>query len=159
MNLARAFSNIAATVGAPFVDAVAVWAGEPAIDNGGSIIAAGEAASFACRAQFDAPTQQVRAAEGFKQTDVRILVLAGSIVRPLDTGARIMVASGANAGTWSILSCQRDAAGLGFECLGRLDMRELIFAPLGDYVAPDASDGLSINGNRMRVDIDELPSA
>lgn len=119
MNLAQAFANMACAVAAPFVDAVAVWPGDPVTDNGGSIIEPGTPAEHDCKAQFDAPTQAMRAAEGFKQTDVRILVLSASIAVPLDTEARIVVASGPNAGTWSLLSCQRDAAGIGFECAGR----------------------------------------
>lgn len=117
MNWANAFAALA-TIG-PYVDAVAQWPGTPTLDAGGSITAAGTATSYDCKAQFDAPTQQMRAAEGFQQTDVRILVLAASIAVPLDTGARILVASGANAGTWALLTCQRDPAGIGFECVGR----------------------------------------
>ena len=37
----------------------------------------------------------------------------------LDTKARIVVASGANAGTWELLSVVRDPAGIGYECRGR----------------------------------------
>lgn len=119
MNLAAAFANMAATVGAPFLEAVASWPGTPTIDAGGSITAPGTPASYACKAQFDAPTQQMREAEGFLQTDVRILVLAASLAVPLDTAARIIVATGPNAGTWALLSCQRDPAGIGYECVGR----------------------------------------
>jgi hypothetical protein len=115
-NLATAFSSMA---GGPFVDAVAKWPGTPTYDSGGSIVTPGAPTSFACKAQFDAPTQQMRAAEGFLQTDVRILVLATSISRALDTFAQITVASGPNAGTWALLTCQRDPVGVGYECQGR----------------------------------------
>lgn len=115
-NLATAFSNMA---GGPFVDAVATWQGTPTYDTGGSITAAGVPASYACKAQFDAPTQQMRAAEGFLQTDVRILVLAKSIAVPLDTEAQIVVADGPNGGTWALITCQRDPVAIGFECRGR----------------------------------------
>lgn len=115
-SIAGSFSQMA---GGPFVDAVAKWPGTPTYDSGGSIVLPGAPTSYACRAQFDAPTQQMRAAEGFLQTDVRILVLATSISRVLDTAATITVASGPNAGTWAILTCQRDPAGVGFECRGR----------------------------------------
>ncbi len=111
-SLATSFSNMA---GGPFVDAVAIWPGTPTYDAGGSILTPGTPASYACKAQFDAPTQQMRAAEGFLQTDVRILVLAASIGRMLDTEATIT----ANGETWALLSCQRDPAGVGFECAGR----------------------------------------
>lgn len=115
-NLATAFSNIA---GGPFVDAVATWQGLPTYDNGGSITTPGASASYDCKAQFDAPTQQMRAAEGFLQTDVRILVLAKSISRALDTEATITVTSGPHAGTWALLTCQRDPVAIGYECQGR----------------------------------------
>jgi len=123
VNLAQTFAGIAAgfssAMGAPFVDAVATWTGDPEYDNGGSIVLPGVAEEYDCKAQFDAPTQAMRASDDFLQTDVRILVLAASIARPLDTFARITVASGDNAGTWSLISCQRDAAGIGFDCQGR----------------------------------------
>jgi len=111
-NLATAFSNMA---GAPFVDAVASWPGTPTYDGGGSIVTPGNPVTYPCKAQFDAPTQQMREAEGFLQTDVRILVLASSLTRPLDTGATIT----ARGETWALLSCQRDPAGVGFECAAR----------------------------------------
>ena len=144
MSLARAFANRASAVGgatgAPFVDAVAVWAGEPETDNGGSIIVPGTPVSYACKAQFDAPTQQMRAAEGFKQTDVRILVLAASLAVQIDTRARILVGDGANAGTWTLLSCQRDPAGIGFECRGRLVGGVPSFFPPDLVLAPEGQD-------------------
>lgn len=113
-NLATGF---AAQFGAPFGDAVATWPGTATFDTGGSITAAGTPVSLACKAQFDAPTQAMRATEGFMETDARIIVLAFSAT--LDTKARIVVASGANAGTWELLSVVRDPAGIGYECRGR----------------------------------------
>jgi hypothetical protein len=117
MNFAQAFAALA-SIG-PFVDAVASWPGAATYDAGGSILTPGTPANYACKAQFDAPTQQMRAAEGFLQTDVRILVLAASINRELDAAAQISVADGPNAGTWALLSCQRDPVGIGYECAGR----------------------------------------
>ena len=113
-NLATGF---AAQFGAPFGDAVATWPGTATFDTGGSITAAGTPVSLACKAQFDAPTQAMRATEGFMETDARIIVLAFSAT--LDTKARIVVASGANAGTWELLSVTRDPAGIGYEARGR----------------------------------------
>jgi hypothetical protein len=119
-SIAAGFSQLA---GGPFVDAVATWPGAPVYDTGGSIVTPGTPASYACKAQFDAPTQQMREAEGFLQTDVRILVLAASLhaslAPALDTAAEIVVASGPNAGRWALLTCQRDPAGVGYECAGR----------------------------------------
>ena len=119
--LDQVFSNLAtgfaAQFGAPFGDAVATWPGTATFDSGGSITAAGTPVSLACKAQFDAPTQAMRAAEGFMETDARIIVLAFSAT--LDTKARIVVATGANAGTWELMSVVRDPAGIGYECRGR----------------------------------------
>lgn len=119
--LDQVFSNLAtgfaAQFGAPFGDAVATWPGTATFDTGGSITAAGTPVSLACKAQFDAPSQAMRATEGFMETDARIIVLAFSAT--LDTKARIVVASGANAGTWELLSVVRDPAGIGYECRGR----------------------------------------
>ena len=113
-NLATGF---AAQFGAPFGDATATWPGTATLDAGGSITSAGTPVSLACKAQFDAPTQAMRAAEGFMETDARIIVLA--FAATLDTRARITVASGANAGTWELLSVTRDPAGIGYEARGR----------------------------------------
>lgn len=119
VNFASAFASLASAVGAPFYDAVAQWPGTATYDTGGSITSAGTPVELACRAQFDAATQAMRAAEGFLETDVRILVLSASIDGDLDTEARIVVASGDYAGTWALMSCQRDPASIGFECRGR----------------------------------------
>lgn len=105
--------------GAPFVDATAVWGGTPTKDAGGSITVAGAPVSKTCKAQFDAATQAMRDAEGFLETDVRVLVLSATLDAVLNTQAKILVATGDHAGTWSLLSCTRDPAGIGFECRGR----------------------------------------
>ena len=119
--LDQVFSNLAtgfaAQFGAPFGDATATWPGTATLDSGGSITAAGTPVSLACKAQFDAPSQAMRAVEGFMETDARIIVLAFSAT--LDTRARIVVATGANAGTWELLSVVRDPAGIGYEARGR----------------------------------------
>ena len=119
--LDQVFSNLAtgfaAQFGAPFGDATATWPGTATFDSGGSITAAGTPVSLACKAQFDAPSQAMRATEGFMETDARIIVLAFSAT--LDTRARIVVATGANAGTWELLSVVRDPAGIGYEARGR----------------------------------------
>lgn len=119
--LDQLFSNLAtgfaAQFGAPFEDASAAWPGTATFDSGGSITAAGTPTSHGCKVQFDAPTQAMRAAEGFMETDARVIVLA--FAATLDTRARITVASGANAGTWELLSVTRDPAGIGYECRGR----------------------------------------
>lgn len=115
-DLALAFSE---ANGAPFRDAVAVWPGNPTYDAGGSITAPGTPISLPCKVQFDAPTQAMRLAEGFLETDARIIVLAASLAGALDQSARIDVASGPNAGSWALLTVTRDPAGIGYECRGR----------------------------------------
>lgn len=117
------FASLAASFaeqfGGPFVDATAQWPGTPVTDAGGSIITPGTPVSLPCKAQLDAATQAMRLAEGFLETDARLLVLADSLAGTLDTSAKIIVASGINAGTWALLSCQRDPAGIGYECRAR----------------------------------------
>lgn len=115
-NLATSF---AAQFGAPFIDVTAKWPGTPTRDAGGSITAPAAPVSLPCKAQFDVPTQAMRQAEGFMETDARVIVLAASLMATLDTKAKIIVASGANVGTWELLSCVRDPAGIGYECRGR----------------------------------------
>tara|TARA_A100000171_G_scaffold52847_1_gene73657 strand:+ start:38873 stop:39241 length:369 start_codon:yes stop_codon:yes gene_type:complete len=116
-----AFASIAAgfaeRFGAPFVDAVAWWPGEPVKDAGGSIISPGTPVQYPCRAQFDVPTIAMRQAEGFTEQDARILVL--DFNGTLDADAEIRVASGDNAGQWRLLTVTRDPAGVGYECRAR----------------------------------------
>lgn len=112
-------TSFAEQFGAPFGDAVARWSGTPTKDAGGSIVTPGTPVELDCKAQFDAPTQAMRADAGFLETDVRILVLAASLDATLDQAAKIVVSSGINAGTWALLSVTRDPAGIGYECRGR----------------------------------------
>lgn len=111
--------GFAATFGGPFFAASAVWPGTPVKDAGGSITTPGTPITKACMVQFDAATQTMRATDGFIETDVRILVLAGLLDGTLDEKARIVVADGQYAGSWALLSVTRDPAGIGYECRGR----------------------------------------
>lgn len=113
-NLATGFAE---QFGTPFIDATAWWAGTPVKDAGGSIVSPGTPVSLACKVQFDAPTLAMRQAEGFVEQDARLLVLAFDSV--LDDSAEIRVASGDNAGNWSLLTVTRDPAGIGYECRAR----------------------------------------
>ena len=144
-SIATSFSQLA---GGPFVDAVATWQGEPIMDAGGSIVSPGLPLSYACKAQFDAPTQQMREAEGFQQTDVRILVLATSIGRALDTSAGLSVADGPNGGTWALVTCQRDPAGVGYECRGRRisSIPAVISAPTIATTGPTIAQAAQLTG-------------
>ncbi|MFZ5666957.1 MAG: hypothetical protein ACOY7L_17225 [Pseudomonadota bacterium] len=116
-NLATGFSE---AFGGPFIDATASWPGTPVYDDGGSIVTPGAPVNLPCKCQFDSATTAMRQAEGFQQTDVRILVLGASLAATLTTEASIVVADGPRAGTWSLLSAERDPAGIGWECAGRL---------------------------------------
>lgn len=104
-NLATGF---AAQFGAPFEDATARWPGTPVKDAGGSITTPGTPVTLSCKVQFDAPTREMRAAEGFRETDARAIVLAASLAGILDAKARLVVDSGVNAGTWELNSVVRD---------------------------------------------------
>ena len=110
--IAAGFSDMA---GGPFADAQAEWMTAAIYDDGGSITTPGYADLYPCKAQIDAPTQQMRAAEGFLETDARILVLASSIGKALDTNATVI----ACGHRWALLTCQRDAVDIGFECRAR----------------------------------------
>lgn len=158
---AQTFANLATgfaeQFGGPFADAVATWQGAAVKDAGGSIITPATASSYNCKAQFDAATHSMRQAEGFLEDDVRIIVLSATLNRTLDSEAVISVAAGQYAGTWSLLSCTRDPAGIGYECRGRRLSSVPTTPPVGDQINPDTTDGLSVIGGRLRVDIDELP--
>lgn len=115
-NLATGFAS---ACGGPFFAAVARWQGTPVTDDGGSIITPATPVDKTCIVQIDAATQAMRAAEGFVETDVRIIVLAGLLDGVLDEAAVIVVADGQYAGTWALLSVVRDPAGIGYECRAR----------------------------------------
>lgn len=123
MNLPDIFASLATgfaeQFGAPFEDAVAVWPGTATYDTGGSITVPGTPVQHDCKVQFDAPGEQMRADPGFREKDVRLLILAGSMDVAMDTAANVVVASGPNAGTWSVETCQGDPARIGFECRAR----------------------------------------
>ena len=112
-------TGFAASFGGPFEDATVKWPGTATYDTGGSITAAGTPVTYDCKVQFDAVTQAMRSDVGFLETDMRLLVLAASLEVPLDTLAKIIVASGPNAGTWELHSASLDPARVGWECRGR----------------------------------------
>jgi hypothetical protein len=114
--LATGFSE---AFGGPFIAATANWPGTPLKDAGGSIATPGTPVNLPCRVQFDRTTEAMRRAEGFLETDVRILVLAASLSADLDTAATIVVTDGDWTGSWTLLSCELDPARVGYECRGR----------------------------------------
>lgn len=112
-------TGFAAQFGGPFQDVSARWPGTPTYDTGGSITAAGTPVSLTCKAQFDVPTEAMRADPGFLESDMRLIVLAATLAGTLDSAANIVVSSGPYAGTWSLETCQGDPAGIGYECRAR----------------------------------------
>lgn len=115
----EAFAGIAAaftTDDGPFHEAEAVWPGVPVMDEGGSIVDPGAPIKQRCTVQFDAATLAMRQAEGFRETDVRLIVLG---LDELDISAVVKIAAGSRAGTWALQSCQRDPAAVGWECRAR----------------------------------------
>lgn len=121
--LADVFANLAAgfsaQYGAPYMDGSAVWQGTPTLDDGGSITTPGTPVSKSCKVQVSAPTTSMRAEEGFRETDMRLHVLAGPFDGALDADAAVVVANGLHAGQWSIESITLDSAGIGWTCRGR----------------------------------------
>lgn len=115
-NLATGF---AAQFGAPFQDVVARWPGTAIYDDGGSIVTPGTPVDKPCKAQFDAPTEAMRSDPGFLETDVRIIVLSGTLDGSLNSEAKVIVGDGEHAGTWSLESVLGDSAGIGWECRAR----------------------------------------
>lgn len=115
-DLASMFASASSVLGV-FTDATATWPGTPVKDAGGSIIAPGVPITEPVKVQFDAPNHAMRLAEGFEENDARLLVLA--FPRALDAEARIVVAGGKHAGTWSLLTVTGDPAGVGWECRAR----------------------------------------
>ncbi len=111
-NLASGFSD---TFGAPFKGATAKWPGTRTLDGGGSIVTPAVPQTLACKAQVSAPTQAMRQAEGFVETDVRLLILAAGLARAIDTTARVTV----GGTTYRLLSVVRDSAGIGYSCAAR----------------------------------------
>lgn len=112
-NLATGFSG---AFGGPYADAVAAWPGAPTYDSGGSITTPADPIELDCKCQVDAPTEAMRGAGDFVEGDARLLVLG---LTSLDTSAKITIADGAHAGTWTLMTVSGDPAGIGHECRGR----------------------------------------
>lgn len=123
MSIADAFADIALGIsratGTGYHDALAKWPGTATYDAGGSIDTPGEPVELECSAQVDSVTEAMRLADGFTESDMRLLVLAATLAGDLDTSATIEVLAGPHAGTWMIASCDRDPAGIYWECRGR----------------------------------------
>lgn len=112
-------TGFAAQFGAPFQDVTATWPGTAVYDDGGSIVTPGTPVSLPCKAQFDVPTEAMRSDPGFLEKDMRLIVLTATLDGTLDSEAKIVVATGEHAGTWSLESITGDPAGIGWECRAR----------------------------------------
>lgn len=107
-------------MGGPFVGAKITSPGTPVRDDGGSALpGTGTPTERTCSVQVDVCTEAMRASEGYRDRDVRILVLAGTIDGAVTTSQKVVILSGEHAGTWSIESADRDPAGLGWDLRGR----------------------------------------
>lgn len=104
----------AAAFGPIYLDASLYRANGGADDGAGGGPGNGFAAPETVKAQVDATTQAMRAAEGFVDTDQRIIVLASG-VDPITTDDEIEV-----SGTrWKIASVTQDPAQAYYEMRGR----------------------------------------
>lgn len=121
--LAGAFAGIAermsAALGGPYHASIVHSETASVFDAGGSIITPGTPIARHCLCQVDVATQAMRQADGFVDTDVRLLVLTTSLSGPLLVGQRVEVTAGPGAGTYSVLSAVRDPMGVAWDCRGR----------------------------------------
>lgn len=122
MDVAAAFAGIAqqfsATFGAGFHAGVARWAGTP-VTVGGSIVTPGTPFEMDCMVQVDAVTEAMRLAEGYRDQDMRLLVLRHGLAREIDTDATVEVLAGPHVGAWKVVRAFGDGCGIYFEGLGR----------------------------------------
>lgn len=119
---ARTATAISAQYGGPFVAAVLRWPGEVQTDEGGSIADPdnpAEPEEHDCQVQVDVCTEAMRGEAGYADKDVRLIVLAPELGRAVDTDATLVIASGDNAGEWSIQSETRDVLGCAYDGRGR----------------------------------------
>lgn len=124
MDMAGAFAEIgqafSSAFGAPFWAAEIITQPEIVYDAGGSIVPGDdEPTRWPCRAQVDAATEAMRAAEGFTEQTRRIIVLAATLDGIISTDDSIEILEGPFAGVWMIDSVSRDTAAAGFELAGR----------------------------------------
>jgi len=121
--LEAAFATIASSfsqaLGGPYHPAIARWSGAPVLDAGGSIASPGTPAEVPCRVQVDRVTEAMRLSDGYRDKDMRLIVLAEGLSRPIDTNAKVEVTAGPHVGIWSIASAALDPAGIAYDCLGR----------------------------------------
>ena len=110
---------ISAQYGGPYHSGLIVDYAAPVYDSGGSIVTAGARQVRECQAQVDSATQAMRAADGYTEGDMRILVLASGLAGAVTTDSRIEITSGPHVGGWLVASVARDPIGVYWELRGR----------------------------------------
>lgn len=123
MSIPAMFASIALGIssafGGPFHDAEVTDQADATTDVGGSIVDPGSAVTRSCSAQVDACTEAMRAAEGYADKDVRIIILAATLEGPLGTDATIEMLEGGTVGSFSIQSVDSDTMLAYHECRAR----------------------------------------
>jgi len=123
VTIPAAFARIATAFSAaglgPYQPSVASWPGVPVEDDGGSIVSPGTPMEIDVMAQVDSVTDAMRTEAGFVDRDVRLLILADGLTRPIDTAATVSVSAGASAGVYSVQTAQLDPMGVYWDCRGR----------------------------------------
>jgi len=102
-----------------YYDAECRWPGVPVLDEGGSIDRPGVPIVYPCQVQVDVATEAMRAEQGYRDKDARLLVLCKTLAVALDTDATIVVLAGPHEGSWSLQTASLDACGAYWECRGR----------------------------------------
>jgi len=118
VNLPAAFASLAkmasAAMGAPFFAATILSQDTPgALGDDGGFVPGDDPAERTCTVQIDAMDERMRP-EGWTDKDVRFIILTDSLAGPIDSDARVEVATGPFAGTWSVSSLEMDPAGIGW---------------------------------------------
>lgn len=121
MSLATTFHDIAlaisSAVDGPFHSATLTWPGEVEYDSGGSIIGVSDPITVPCSAAVDRATEAMRQAEGFNETDVRLIIIGTDT---LDAEPTLTMNAGPWSGeTFSLRSVERDPLSLTWNCRGR----------------------------------------
>ncbi len=120
--LADAFSQIAmevsAAFGGPYHKGRIEWAGAPEFDDGGSLIP-GEPECFECMVQIDGVTDAMRREAGYLDKDIRLIVLAPGLSKPVDLEASVTVLDGPHGGSWKPASVNHDTLGFAYDGRGR----------------------------------------
>ena len=112
-------ASLSAAFGGPFHDATVVKS-RPTLNAGGSVATGQAPVTRTCQCQVDACTDAMRREQGYQDKDVRLLILAGTLDGDVEQGERVTVGAGPGAGTYIVMSIDRDPIGIYHECRGRL---------------------------------------